>query len=134
MDRAEMLGKVEAHYHTFWNGPEARLDEEVSSDFVDEGAPPGTPPGLEQVKQGSRMARSAFPDMVVTVENSVVGDNTIAVLAKWHGTNTGPLMGRPPSGKSVEFRGMVMWRFDASGKIDRRWTQMDMTAVFRQLE
>ena len=134
MNRSEMLRKVEAHYHTFWNGPETRLDEEVSSDFVDEAALAGTPPGPEQVRQGSRLARSAFPDMVVTVEDSVVGDNTIAVLARWHGTNTGPFMGRPPSGKAIHFSGMVLWRFDASGKIDRRWTQIDMTAVFRQLE
>ena len=134
MDRSEMLRRVEAHYHTFWNGPESHIDEQISSDFVDESAPAGTPPGPEQVKKGSVMARSAFPDMIVTVEDSVVGDNVIAVQARWHGTNSGPFMGRPPSGKAVAFGGMVMWRFDASGKIDRRWTQIDMTAVFRQLE
>lgn len=134
MDQSEMLRKIEAHYHTFWNGPAARIDEQISSDFVDEAAPPGAEPGSGQVKQGSAMARSAFPDMVVTVEDSVVGDNVIAVQARWRGTNSGPFMGRPPSGKSVEFRGMVMWRFDAAGKIDRRWTQIDMSAVFKQLE
>ena len=80
------------------------------------------------------MARSAFPDMAVAVEDAVVGDNVIAVQAWWHGTNSGSFRGRPPSGKTVDFRGTVMWRFDAAGKIDRRWTQMDMAAAFRQLE
>ena len=80
------------------------------------------------------MARAAFPDMAVTVEDSVSGDNVIAVRAHWRGTNAGSFMGRPASGKTIEFRGLVMWRFDDQGKIDRRWTQLNMAAVFKQLE
>ena len=43
-------------------------------------------------------------------------------------------MGKVASGKVVEFHGMVMWRFDDHGKLDRRWTQIDMAAAFKQLE
>jgi predicted ester cyclase len=57
----------------------------------------------------------------------------IAVHANWNGTNSGPLMGKPASGKPVAFVGMVMWRFNAKGLIDRRWTQMDMARIFAQL-
>ncbi len=41
-------------------------------------------------------------DMVVTVEESMVDGPVVAVRARWRGTNTGPMMGRPPTGKKVD--------------------------------
>ena len=134
MDRTEMLARVEAHYRSFWLGAVADFDHQLADDFVDEATPPGTPPGRDSVKTGSLMASRAFPDMKVTIEDSVVGDNIVAVRAHWRGTQTGPFMGRPPSGKVVEFAGMVMWRFNADGAINRRWTQLDTASVFKQIE
>jgi steroid delta-isomerase-like uncharacterized protein len=134
MDRTEMLARVEAHYRSFWRGAVADFEAQIADDFVDEATPPGTPPGRASVRAGSIMASVAFPDMKVTIEDSVVGANIVAVKARWHGTNIGPFMGRPASGKVVEFTGMVMWRLNADGRIDRRWTQLDAASVFRQIE
>ena len=37
-----------------------------------------------------------------------------------HGTNTGPMFGRPPTGQPVELAAIVIFRI-ADGKIAERW-------------
>ncbi len=134
MEPQAMVKLIEEHYHSFWQGDLADLDSQLSSDFVDEAAPPGAPPGPASTRAAAEMGRAAFPDMTVTVEDSVVGGGIVAVRAHWRGTHLGALMGREPTGRSIEFTGMVMWRFNAEGEINRRWTQMDLGAAFRQLD
>jgi predicted ester cyclase len=71
--------------------------------------------------------------MVVTFDDSVVEGDKVAVRARWKGTHTGPAFGREATGKSVEFTGIVIWRFDADGRIDRRWAQVDIGSALQQL-
>jgi predicted ester cyclase len=40
--------------------------------------------------------------------------------AALHGTNTGPMFGRPPTGQRVELAAIVIFRV-ADGKIAERW-------------
>ncbi len=133
MQRDELVRKVEEHYHSFWKGDVDDFDRQLSPDFVDEEAPPGSPPGPEPVKFMATMARAAF-DVDVTVEDAVVEGNMVAVRARWHGTHIGEYMGRPATGNTVDMQGMVFWRFDDQGLIDRRWAVVDMSAFARATE
>lgn len=133
MDRDEKIRLIEKHYRTFWTGDPAEIDRELTPDFVDSAAPPGTPPGTEYVKAAAMGARAGFPDMVVTVEETIVDGPVVAVRARWRGTNTGPMMGRPPTGKKVDVTGIVVWKLADDGRIARRDAFLDMGAFAKQL-
>ena len=128
-----MVRRVEEHYRSFWSGDVDDFDTQLSPDFVDASSPPGTPDGPAPVKAAALMNRAGFPDMVVALEDTVVEGDKVVVRARWKGTHTGPAFGREPTGRSVEFTGIVIWRFDVTGRIDRRWAQVDIGAVLQQL-
>jgi steroid delta-isomerase-like uncharacterized protein len=74
----------------------------------------------------------AFPDIHVTVEDviaegdKVVGRNTVT------GTHQGEYMGRPPTGKSVTYNEIFIFRFD-NGRIAETWGVVDVLSQMRQL-
>lgn len=132
MDRDEMLRRIEQHYDSFWRGRTDDLEHQLAPDFVDDEAP-GSPPGPEPVKQASLAASTAFPDMVVRVDDAVVEGPVAAVHATWHGTHTGAFLGQPATGRSVTFQAIVIWRFDDQGRIVRRTAHVDRGAIAEQL-
>lgn len=132
MDRTEMLRRIEAHYESFWRGRVDDFDHQLAPDFVDEEAP-GTAPGPEPVKLLSLGASAAFPDMTVSIDQAVVEGPVAAVEATWRGTQLGPFMGSDPSGKTVEFKAIVIWRFDDQGRIVRRSAHVDRSVLMAQL-
>jgi predicted ester cyclase len=133
MQRDEMLRAVEEHYRSFWQGDVDDFDRQMAPDFTDRDALADRV-GPESAKEYARVFRTAFPDMVVTVDQSVVEGDWIAIRARWAGTNTGPALGQEPTGRKVSFGGMVFWRFDGQGRIAERWAQIDMASALAQLE
>ena len=74
------------------------------------------PPTLEGVKGFIRNARTAFPDLTLTIEEIVsVRDKTWARITA-QGTHHGVFMGLPPSGKTFTTSRFDVCRFEG-GKI-----------------
>lgn len=132
MNRAEMLDKIEKHYAAFWQGNLDDLATQLAPDFIDDESP-DNPPGPAAVRVNAEGARAAFPDMTVSVDDAVVEGPAAAVVSTWRGTHTGPLAGMPPTGRPIEFRGIVIWRFDSQGRIVRRTTFNIRAAAAAQL-
>ena len=132
MTRDEKIRLIEEHYRSFWTGDVDDFDHQLAPDFVDAEAP-GTAPGPDAVKAAATMARSAFGDMVVTIDETIVEGPSVAVHATWRGTNTGPFMGHPATGRPVEFQAIVLWRFDEQGRIVHRIAHIDRSALATQL-
>src|SRR5438132_709734 len=82
--------------------------EEAVSDFAPTGISEeiGTNRRLspQEGAANARAWRDAFPDAVGRITNKVVQGNNGAAEIVWRGTNTGSLMGQPPTGKKVEVR------------------------------
>ena len=133
MERDEMLRRVEDHYHSFWQGDLDDFDTQLAPDFVDHGSA-GRVVGPGPVKEFAQLMRGASSDMAVTVEQAVVEGDWVAVRASWHGSHTGAIFGREPSGRSLSMGGMVFWRFDNQGRIAERWAQVDAAALLAQLD
>jgi predicted ester cyclase len=108
----------------------AFLEEVVAPEYVQHG--PGVPPTREAFFAFARWFRHAFPDGRFVVDD-VVGEGD-KVLLRWtfKGTQIGTWMGRPPTGKYVEFVGMDLWRF-VDGKFVESWFIMDTMGMLRQL-
>lgn len=80
----------------------------------------------------ARAWRSAFPDAVGTITSRVVEGNRGAAEIVWRGTNTGSLMGQPPTGKSVTVRAALFVETNGS-HVTRSAHYIDVAGMMAQL-
>ena len=108
------------------------LDDVFHADYVDH-SPMGDIEGLPAFKEFVRAWMHAFPDGRFEVSNVIVEGDLAAWQARFTGTNEGPLMGMPPTGKSVDVLGLHMGRIDAEGRPVEHWTGNDQLLMMQQL-
>jgi steroid delta-isomerase-like uncharacterized protein len=108
------------------------LERIVSEQMVDHNLGQGQRQGRGGLLDAVEMFRVAFPDLKITIENMVAGDENVAVTGKMTGTNQGTLMGAPPTGKAVSIAYMDMYRI-AHGQIVETWHVEDLAGMMRQL-
>jgi steroid delta-isomerase-like uncharacterized protein len=88
--------------------------------------------GAQTIKEVFARLHRAFPDLHVAVEDlieegdKVVGRNTVT------GTHRGEYMGLPPSGKTVTYSEIVIFRF-VDGRVAETWAVVDVFSQMRQL-
>ncbi|MEU9345407.1 ester cyclase [Streptomyces sp. NPDC048278] len=109
------------------------LDAIVAPDSVDHDPAPGQVPGPAGYKAMFNDLRAAFPDLHVEVEHLLATDDELAFAYQISGTHLGPLMGQPPTGRTVSYRGMQISRFDEEGRLVERWGSSDELGMLRQL-
>lgn len=105
------------------------VDSLLAPDFVEhEELPSGTPAGRDGVRQFFTMIRTAFPDLHVAIDRTVAQDDFVVVLATWSGTQTGPFMGVPASGKPATWQSWDMVRI-VDGKAVEHWGLTDIMSL-----
>ena len=86
----------------------------------------------QEATANARNWRQAFPDARGTVTSKMVEENKGAAEIVWRGTNRGPLMGQPPTGKSATVRAVVIIETNG-GKITRSAHYIDVAGLMAQL-
>ena len=104
----------------------------VADDFVDHGAPPGTPPGLEGLKQLLTMFINAFPDFSYTSEELIAEGDKVVSRGTTSGTHKGEFMGIAPTGKQFQISEIHIARM-AGGKMVEHWEASDQLGMMQQL-
>jgi predicted ester cyclase len=108
-------------------------DELVHPDFVDhEPAHPAQATGPESVKQTVARLRSTFGGLRFEVEDEIAEGDKVVQLVVMSGRQTGPLMGREPTGKEFAVRHAYIWRI-ADDKIVDHWGCRDDLGLLGQL-
>lgn len=95
--------------------------------FVDHSLPPGMTP-----VQGIAAFRTAFPDVVFTIEALVAEGDRVTTRWTARGTNTGDFYGRPATGKAITLSGITIQRIE-DGRIVEAWVQYDQLGLMQQL-
>ena len=133
MTLEENKAKFRLVYEEILNkGNIALFDELCAPNFVKHALQPGTDYGIEGSKQSVVMLRTAFPDIIYTVEDLIAeGDK---VVARWtaQGTHTGEFMGIPPTNKPVRFSGIEIIRV-VDGQAVEEWEELDRLGLMTQL-
>jgi predicted ester cyclase len=73
-----------------------------------------------------------FPDLRLTVEDTVGEGDLVAQRVHFEGTHTGPFQGLPPTHKKVSFEGLELNQF-VDGKVVEHWFQLDALTLLQQI-
>jgi len=114
----------------FNQGKLAELDNWVAPGFVEHQF--GGESGIEALKEMIQNLREAFPDLRMTIEDSVTSEDKVWARLSCRGTQKGPLMGFPPTGRSIETTAVEICRF-SDGKLVEHWGVPDRFAAMSQL-
>ncbi len=112
-----------------WNGGDlGRAPDFFAPDFVWHDAPAGMPPGPAPMRRMIEDLRTALPDRKVATEFVLCADDMVMVKQRLTGTNTGPFLGRAPTGKAHAVWHTETYRF-RDGKLVEQWGENPFKAV-----
>jgi len=118
-----------------WGKGNLDLTHEIlAEDFVRHGPDieGGQINGREAFKGLVTAYRTGIPDLdVPIIEQFEIGDR---VITSWRvtGTNTGPVLGQDPTGRTFEITGQHILRF-ADGRVVEEWVAYDSLGLVQQL-
>lgn len=113
-------------------GDFSSLDEFVSSDYTYFEPTLGTMTGRDGYGTLVSMYRSAFPDMVLTVDQQIAEGDTVVTRWTAHGTHQGELFGISRTGKEVSVQGVIISRIH-DGQLAEDYESYDVYGMLRQL-
>jgi predicted ester cyclase len=116
----------------FGRGHIELIEELLHPEYVNHSPSPGLPPGREGVAVVVKALRGAFPDLRYTIEDMVIGDDTVATRTTLRGTHSGDFLGLAATGCSVAVAQMTIEKFK-EGRIIAHHRLTDEVALARQL-
>jgi predicted ester cyclase len=100
--------------------------------FIEHGALPGMPSGVEATRAFFSMLFAGFPDVQTTILDTIAEGDKVVVRARTEGTHTGPFMGIAPTGKHARWSFIDIHRI-ADGKFAEHWVETDQMSLMQQL-
>jgi predicted ester cyclase len=132
MDHHEKKAQIERIFDVFNRRALDELDGIFHPDYVDH-TPMGDLHGVQAFKDHIQTWLSAFPDARFEVSDIIVEGDQAAWRSRLSGTNTGSLMGMPPTGRAVDVSAVHMGRLSADERPIEHWTGNDMISLMQQL-
>ena len=114
----------------FSKGDLGVVDELVAADCHEHQR--GLKTGAEGVKDTIRTLRTWFSDFRLTIEDIAEVGDKVWIRVRGSGTNTGPVMGRPATGRRIEVDVIDIGRFEG-GKLVEHWGVPDQLGMMLQL-
>lgn len=108
------------------------LGEVVSEDLLTPKIMPGIPTGIAGPKAAHRIMLAGFPDYETIIDDLFAEGGKVGARNTMMGTNTGSIMGIPPTGKHVSFTGIYIARI-ADGRTVEYWGEEDSASLLQQL-
>jgi lactoylglutathione lyase len=112
-----------------WGGDEARVAELVAPGYRDHAAGAR---GAEGFRAGRRRLRDAFADVAVTPLELIAEGAQVAVRVHFRGLHVGAYAGLEPSGRTVEWDELHLWRVH-DGRLVEHWACRDDLAALCRL-
>ena len=103
-----------------------------SSNLKDHALPSGMPEGFEGRRMFYTTMLAAFPDMEVRLEDAFAEGDKLVTRWSARGTQTGDMMGIPPTGRQISVGGIAIDRFE-NGQSVEHWEIFDQVGLMQQL-
>jgi steroid delta-isomerase-like uncharacterized protein len=138
MDAARLAANkalIARWFEEVWNqGRTELIDEMRARETVATGLADGSQEsrGPEPFKAFYTNLRIAFPDLRVTVDDVLAEGDKVAARISIGGTHMGDALGAPPTGKTVQFSGIILARIE-DGKIVQSWNSLDLLSLLKQI-
>ena len=116
-----------------WNkGNLEVVDQVYAPNYVQHEPAPETVNSSETLKQYVGTYLTAFPDLNLSIDDLVAEGDKVVWRFTSTGTQTGPFMGMPATGKTGNITGLVMFRLENS-RIVEGWVNIDALGLLQQL-
>ncbi len=132
MPEHEQKDLVRRYLHAFNERDRDTLTELLADDVVEHGVHQ-TLRGPEEVVEVLDNHFEIFPDYSGEAGHVVAEDDIVAVQYRARGTHTGEYQDVEPTGHTVEWTGMAMYRVE-DGEIAEIWIEEDRLGLLQQLE
>jgi steroid delta-isomerase-like uncharacterized protein len=124
-------------HHLVWScGDYAAIERLVASNYLIHSDPgdawEGKTLDRNAYRERVQYSRSAFPDLVFSVHEVVVGDDRVAARWSAAGTHRGDLNGLPATGRCLQFSGQTIYEM-ASCRVAGHWQVVDRLGFYQQL-
>jgi steroid delta-isomerase-like uncharacterized protein len=93
---------------------------------------PGLTSGAENMKRHIEMCRSGFPDLKVTVDDTIAERNEVVHHWTVRGTHKATFLGMPATNRNAVVSGTTIHRIEG-GKIVEQWSDWNLMSLMEQL-
>jgi steroid delta-isomerase-like uncharacterized protein len=134
MTTSTQAGAIERYTTDVWSkGDLDAIAELFTADRVRHGPDfEGTSVGAAGHRELVALYRTCLPDLVIVAEAQVQDGDVVVTRWRATGTNLGPTLGVPPTGRRVEVFGLWMHRFDGD-RIAEEWAVWDTHGFLQQI-
>ena len=140
MSRTDEEARNTATFHRFHEATNSgdpdlvaqAIDELVDPDVLIRTPLPIQTTGVDALKQVWAMLLQGLPDLQITVEDVLAEGDKVVCRNTVTGTHQGVYMGVPPTGKSVTYNEIFIFRL-VDGRIAETWGVVDVLSQMRQL-
>ena len=134
MSTQSQLNVIDRYTTDVWSkGDNDAIDEIFTADRVRHGPDlEGTSEGAAGHKELVALYRTSLPDLVLTIEAQVAEGDTVVTRWRAQGTNLGPTLGIPPTGRPFDVVGFWMHRFEGE-QIAEEWATWDTHGFLQQI-
>jgi len=108
------------------------IDEVVAPDVLIHMPLPIEAPGTQAFRQLWAMLLRGLPDLHLTIEDLITEGDKVVMRASVTGTHQGEYMGVQPTGKSITYNEIFIFRF-AGGRMAEMWGVVDVFSQMKQL-
>ncbi len=110
----------------------AAVDEIIHPESVNHRATGPTSGGPDWFRQVVRWINGGFDELSITPTDVIASGDKVVARTRFRGRHVGPFAGVPPTGRTVDFEQIHIWRLEG-GRIVEHWACMDELAALRQL-
>ncbi len=108
------------------------IDEVVVPDVLIRTPLPVGATGAQALKEVFGRLHQAFPDLHIAIEDLIAEGDKVVSRNTVTGTHQGEYIGLPPTGKSITYNEIFIFRFD-NGRIAETWGVVDVFSQKQQL-
>ncbi len=121
-------------FEELWNKGNLSVADELFTLNYDHHDPstPDVGRGPESEKKRATLYRPAFPDLRLTIEDTIAEGERVVIRWSCRGTHKGDLSGIAPTGKQFTISGVSIARI-AGGKMAEGWVNWDALGLMQQL-